>query len=319
MISIIINVYNGEKYIGKCLDSVVNQTYKDLEILIVNDGSTDKTLEICKSYKDNRIKIISTENKRLALSRNIGIENAKGEYLYFIDSDDFIELDTIEYLYNLCKKYNTEIATCRCLDIYNYDFCVKNKKEKVKVISNQEMLEKILLWDNRAEAVWNKLVKRELFDNLRFEDRLINDIAFTYKLLLKTNRVSYSNQIKYYYFKHNESISKQKKENLERSIDLYNVAIERYENIKKVYPSFIANTIGVVHIVAKLYLRKNEKIIEYLTEQDAIKLTQKLFTLKLFKCKMGFREKIKLLLFRINTKLQKKAIKKYLQIKEKLK
>ena len=90
LISIIINVYNGEKYIKKCLDSVINQTYKNLEILIINDGSTDKTLEICKKYKDERIKIITTENQGLSFSRNVGIDNAGGEYLYFVDADDFI-------------------------------------------------------------------------------------------------------------------------------------------------------------------------------------------------------------------------------------
>ena len=104
MISVIINVYNGERYIKKCLDSILNQTYKNLEILIVNDGSTDDTLKICKSYKDSRIRIINTKNKGLSLSRNVGLDNAKGEYLYFIDCDDYIEKDTLEYLYNLCIK-----------------------------------------------------------------------------------------------------------------------------------------------------------------------------------------------------------------------
>ena len=319
MISVIINVYNGEKFIKKCLDSVINQTYKDLEILIINDGSTDNTLKICESYKDKRIKIITTENLGLALSRNVGIDNAKGEYIYFIDADDYIELDALEYLYNLCKKHNIKIATCRSIDINNYNTIVKNTSERVKIISNKEMLEKILLWDNRAEATWNKLIEKDLFNNLRFENRIINDIAFTYKLILKVNNIVYSNQVKYYYFKHEESISIQKKEDLNRCIDLYNVSIERYENIKNIYSDFTANEIGVIYIISKLYLRKNEKVIEYLNNQGAIKFANKLFTLKLFKCKMEFREKIKLVLFRINPKMQKKIINKYLQIKEKLK
>ena len=130
LISVIINVYNGEKFIEKCLDSIVNQTYKNLEILIINDGSTDKTLKICKKNKDKRIKIINTKNMGLSLSRNVGIDNAKGEYLYFVDADDFIELDAIEYLYNLCKKYDVRIATCDPLTIYNYDFIKYERKEK---------------------------------------------------------------------------------------------------------------------------------------------------------------------------------------------
>ena len=118
LITIIINVYNGENFIKKCLESVINQTYKNLEILIINDGSTDNTLRICESYEDERIRIINQENMGLSLARNVGIDEAKGEYLYFIDCDDFVEYDVIEYLYNLCKKYNTLMATCQPITVY---------------------------------------------------------------------------------------------------------------------------------------------------------------------------------------------------------
>ena len=319
LISIIINVYNGERFIKKCLDSVLKQTYSNLEILIVNDGSTDNTFKICESYTDKRIKIIITENLGLSMSRNVGLDNATGDYIYFVDADDYIELDALEYLYNLCKKYNTKIATCRSIDINNYNTKVEKSSENVKIIPNKEMLEKILLWDNRAEAIWNKLIKKELLKNLRFEDRIINDIAFTYKLVLNADNIAFSNQVKYYYFKHENSISNQKKEDFNRSIELYHVSLERYENIKKIYPEFTENKIGVIYIISRLYLRKNEKIIDYLNSCNAIDLFNKLFTLKLFKCKIGFREKIKLVLFRINPKIQKKIINKYLQIKDKLK
>ena len=115
LISVIVNVYNGEKFIKKCLDSIVNQTYKNLEIIIVNDGSTDSTLSICNSYSDDRIKIITTPNQGLGLSRNTGIENANGEYLYFVDADDFIEPDAVEYLYKLIKTYNKPINLYRII------------------------------------------------------------------------------------------------------------------------------------------------------------------------------------------------------------
>lgn len=242
-----------------------------------------------------------------------------GEYLYYIDSDDCIELDTIEYLYNLCKKHNTKIATCKSIDVNNYDIKTRKTYEKVKIISSEKMLKKILLWDNRTEAIWNKLIKKDLLSNLRFENRIISDIAFTYKLFLKNNNIAYSNQVKYYYFKNENGISIQKKEDFNRSIDLYKVSFERYENIKKIYPNLVANRIGVFYIISRLYLRENEKIIEYLNNQNAIKKANKLFTLKLFKCKIGFREKIKLVLFRINPKMQKKIINMYLKIKDKLK
>ena len=240
--------------------------------------------------------------------------------MYFIDSDDFIELDTIEYLYNLCKKYKTDFATCRSVDINDYNYSAKKSSEKVKIISNKEMLEKILLWDNRAEAIWNKLIKKELYDNLRMEDRIITDIAFTYKLPLKTNEIVYSNQIKYYYLKHNDSISIKGREDLNRSIDLYSVILERYEIIKKIYPDFYINEMGVDFVIARLYLRKNPEIIAFLDKNKAINLYKKLFTFKIVFCKhLKFREKIKLILFRVNARFYIWLINFYLKLKRRSK
>ncbi|MBP3802137.1 MAG: glycosyltransferase [Clostridia bacterium] len=322
MISIIINVYNGEKYIKKCLDCIINQTYKDMEILIVNDGSTDNTLSICEEYrlKDERIRIITTENKGLALSRNDGIENSKGEYLYFVDVDDWIELDTIEYLYNLCEKNNTPMAMCGYIEVYDYNVHIQRQKENIKIISSKEMLDMILLWkNNRAAVLWNKLIRRELFDNLRFEKRPTNDITLTYKLVMKIDRIAYSNQIKYYYLRHGESITTEKREDLIRSIDIYNASLERYYYIKNIYPNLESNTLGLLCNIERLYLRKNEEIINYLNNNGVIELFNKLFSFKLLFCKMDWREKFKLILFRINPKLQKSIINIYLKIKRKIK
>lgn len=315
MISVIINVYNGEKYISKCLDCIINQTYKNLEILVINDGSTDKTLDICKSYKDKRVRIITTENRGLALSRNVGIDKARGEYLYFIDVDDLIELDTLEYLYKMCERYNVDISTCKSFDVRNNDYNAVNKKEKIEIISNKEMLKKIFLSEDNTVAVWNKLVKRELFENLRFEKRLSDDILFTHKLVIKTNRIAYSNQYKYYYLKHYESICSKEKENYKWNVDMYKAFIERYNYVKDIYPDFLENDVAILYIIARLYLRENKKIINFLNKQNAIELYKKLFSIKIFKCKLSKREKLKLILFRINPKLQRSIINSYLKIK----
>ena len=109
LISIIINVYNGERYIKKCIDSVICQTYKNIEIIVINDGSVDHTLKILKSYQDKRIKIINQKNKGLSLSRNVGISHAKGKYYYFLDMDDYIEKDTISYLYSLILNHQCDM------------------------------------------------------------------------------------------------------------------------------------------------------------------------------------------------------------------
>ena len=311
LITVIINVYNGEKFINKCLDCIINQTYRNLEILIINDGSTDNTLNIIKKYNDKRIRVISTENKGLSLSRNVGIENAKGDYLYFIDVDDFIELDTIEYLYNLNKKNNTLISTCKCIDVYDYNVNIKNENEKVLIITSKDMLKKILLSTDRTVCIWNKLIHKSLFNNIKFENRIINDVVVTYKLALEVNKISYSNQIKYYYLRHRNATTATQSKNTKRSIDKYNVSIERYNYIKNIYPKFKENNIGMIRVILMLYLNDDKELDNFLEVQNAMKLFKKLFTLKILFCNISFNEKIKIILFRINPKLCRYINRKY--------
>ena len=319
LISVIINVYNGEKFINKCLDCIINQTYKNLEILVINDGSTDNTLSIIKEYKDKRIKVITTENKGLSLSRNVGIDNAKGKYLYFIDVDDFIELDTIEYLYNLIKKYNVDISTCKCVDIYDYNFKIRNKKEKIKVIDSREMLKKILLSTNRTVTIWNKLYKKELFNNLKFENRLMDDLSITHKLAIRSNMIIYSNQIKYYYLRHKNATTAKEIKDIERSIDYYKMTIERYDYINKIYPKLLENKISVLRVITMLYLRNINEVNIFLKKQNALNLFKKFFSLKVLFCNISFNEKIKIILLRINPKLCIYINRKYQSINKKYK
>ena len=310
LISVIINVYNGEKFIKKCLDSVVNQTYKNLEILIINDGSTDSTLKICKSYKDKRIKIITTENQGLSLSRNVGIDNAKGEYLYFIDVDDFIKLDTIEYLYLLCKKYNVDFSSCMPLDIYNYNFKEKQKDEHIFLKDKKEYLEDILLSINRSGTMWNKLIKRELFDNLRFENRISDDLVVVYKLALKIDRCAYSNKRKYYYFRHSESTLAQR--DPKRAIDQYKASLERYNYIKNIYPDMAENDISFLYTIIMVFNHNAEIVDKFLIDNNAQMVFKKLFSLKkIIKSRLNKKEKIKIILYRISPKLERLFQKKY--------
>ena len=302
LITVIINVYNGEKYIKKCLDCVINQTYQNIEILIVNDGSNDNTLNIIKEYKDKRIRIINQKNKGLSLSRNVGIDNAKGKYLFFIDVDDYMDIDTIEYLYNLLKKYNTEISTCETRIIYNNEI-KNNKEEKISVESNIDMVKRVLLSNNRHGAIWNKLIKKELFNNNKFEDRIINDIVVVYKLFLSTDKIAYSNQEKYYYVKSNDSITS--KRNPDRAIDEYKVALERYDYIEKLYPNMIENKIGVLSAIVDVYNHNNKKTDEFLKEQNAKKVFKKYYSSKVLKTKISKKEKAKIFLYRTNPKIER--------------
>lgn len=317
LITVIINVYNAEKFIKRCLDSVVNQTYKNLEILIINDGSTDNTLSICESYNDKRIRIINTNHIGISLARNIGFENAKGEYFYFIDVDDLMENDSIEYLYNLCKKYNTKISACKAMDIYDYNYEVNQADEEVSVISNREMEKKILLSIDRTGSLWNKLYKRELFDNIRCDDRVIYDVIIVTKLILKVDNIAYSNQIKYYYLRHSQSITGINR--TERLIDLYKASNERYVYIKNIYNDFIENEIGLILLTMEIYFNNNKEVDKYFKENKVIKNTKKLFSFKILKSNISTKIKIKIILFMINSKLCRLVAKKYQNVKYKYK
>ena len=315
LITVIINVYNQEKYIAKCLESIINQTYRNLEILIINDGSTDNTLKICENYKDERIRIITTNNMGLSMSRNVGIENAQGEYLYFVDSDDYVELDVIEYLYNMIKKYNVSISTCDALEIYNYDFKVKNKKEKIQVVSNKEILTRILLSLDRSGTTWNKLSKKELYNKNKFQDRIVNDVVVTYKIALECDKIAYSNQIKYYYFRHSDSIMGKQK--IDREMDMYKAALERYLYIKNIYPKLKENEASFLLMIITLYCHNNKNVNMFLKNEGALKLYKKIFSFKYLKAKIKKKEKIKLILFRINPKFCSFLMNKYLKLKRK--
>ena len=313
MISIILPVFNSEKYIKRCLDSLVNQTYKDLEIIIINDGSTDNTLKICKGYNDDRIKIINKKCKNISLVRNVGLDIFKGDYVYFIDSDDYIEKDTIEYLYNLCESNNVSMATTKCLDIYNYDFKVKNDKEKITLLSSEDYMKRVLLSTNREVAIWNKLIKRDVIKDLRFYDRIITDILFTYRVVLNVDKVIFSNQIKYFYFNHGNSYSHSKNDNYDRIKDMYRAYLERYNDIKKIYPKMIENEASILWLIPRRYLSSNKDIIKYLNKNGAVKLFNKLFSFKVLKCNLGFKEKIKIVLFRISPKLHNMVMHNYIK------
>ena len=174
-ISIIVPIYNAEKYIEKCLDSLINQTKKELEIILINDGSKDKTEEIIKKYKDDRIRYFKNKNQGIGKTRNFGIEKATGEYLMFIDSDDFLAKEACEFLYEKARKENSDLVICDFYKIYE-----DNRLEEIMLPTfKPTTLKKMpnLLLDINL-APWNKLYKTSLIkenkikfiENLKYED-----------------------------------------------------------------------------------------------------------------------------------------------------
>jgi len=216
LISIIVPVYKVEKYLSDCIDSVINQTYKNLEIILIDDGSPDNCGKICDEYakQDNRIKVIHKENGGLSSARNAGLDVAKGEYISFIDSDDAISFDFIQRLYGLCLKNQVDISVCSLTrfeteidlrDIRN----MERISEEVEIKSTREMSARINSRNSLpATVVWNKLYKRYIYENLRFPvGKIIEDQFTTYKAydICKTD-VAVSNLELYYYRENPTSI-----------------------------------------------------------------------------------------------------------------
>ncbi|MBQ8684595.1 MAG: glycosyltransferase [Clostridia bacterium] len=195
LVSIIIPVYNVEKYLPICIESVVNQTYRALELLLIDDGSTDNSGKICDEYagKDSRIKVLHKENGGVSLARNIGLDKASGEYIAFIDSDDIIEADMIERLIYEMDD-DTDIVECEFYEFYEYD-----KKGRINKYTNAyygEICDKtqalIGFFDGTIKwSIWNKLYKAKLLKNIRFDTnlRVGEDALFVINCCDKANKI----------------------------------------------------------------------------------------------------------------------------------
>ncbi|AMQ07887.1 glycosyltransferase family 2 protein [Sporosarcina psychrophila] len=210
LVSIIVPIYKVEKYLHRCVESILNQTYKNLEIVLVNDGSPDGCGEICDEYAklDERVKVIHKNNGGLSDARNAGIEIAKGEYITFIDSDDWIHVGYIEKLYKLLKKTDSDISVGNFIRISTENTQVENSKEVVYEYSNIEALEQ-LLGEFYVQMViaCGKLYKRKLFDDIRFPlGRIHEDEFTTYKLIYKAKKVVLTTSQLLYYWQRENSI-----------------------------------------------------------------------------------------------------------------
>ncbi|MDU4937967.1 MAG: glycosyltransferase family 2 protein [Clostridium sp.] len=203
LISIIIPVYNVRNYIEKCLYSVINQTYSNIEIIIVDDGSTDGSSEVCDEIasKDNRIKVIHKENGGLSDARNKGIENANGEYILFLDSDDWVKKSWCERMYELLKENDADISVCNYYKVISEEEILENDEIKIKHMDNIEALNNIYTEDNvQYILAWNKLYKKSLFKELRYPFGKVHEDEFlTPEILYLSEKVVVTNEKLMYY------------------------------------------------------------------------------------------------------------------------
>lgn len=208
LISIIIPVYNMEKYLNNCLDSVINQSYSNLEILLIDDGSTDRSSKICKEYskKDNRIKYYKKKNGGLSSARNYGINKCTGKYIGFIDSDDIIHKDMFKILYNNIIKSNADMSICEVTRF--------NKEPNYYITDNYQIYNnidvlKIILEDRKIfNFAVNKLYKKELIKDIKFPlNKVQEDVGTIYKFIINTKKIVYTESRLYGYYTRNDSLS----------------------------------------------------------------------------------------------------------------
>lgn len=204
-ISVIVPIYNAEKYLNKCVDSLINQTKKELEFILVNDGSTDKTEEIIKSYKDSRIKYFKNKNQGIGKTRNFGIEKATGKYIMFLDSDDYLKNNACEILYKSVEKTDADLAICDFYKIYD-----SGVEEKIKLLSfKPTTLRKTPSLVNEINlAPWNKLYKKELItkNKIKFVENLkYEDAPFVIEAFSKAGKIIKVDEYLNYYLIHGNS------------------------------------------------------------------------------------------------------------------
>jgi glycosyltransferase involved in cell wall biosynthesis len=235
-ISIIIPVYKTETYLRRCLDSVVGQTYKNLEIILVDDGSPDGCGEICDAYAaaDSRVKVIHQQNRGLSVARNEGLKIASGDYYGFVDSDDWIDSDMFETLYQGAIQHGADIAIC------GYYFVMGDKYKEIKeehttLYDREDAIHHLLVDEKITNHVWNKLYKKELFEGVHFPPgRTFEDIGTTYKLFEKAGKIVFLNSCQYYYLQREDGIIGGG--NIQQAVDRCVMMHSRYQDLIERYP-----------------------------------------------------------------------------------
>lgn len=211
LISIIVPIYNVEQYLPKCIDSILNQTYHNLEVWLVDDGSPDRCGEICDEYaqKDARIKVIHKKNGGLSDARNVALDVMTGEYVVCVDSDDYITPTHIEGLYHLIEKYGAEVAVNNSCNFLEGTTPHPAKKAENDIVfdSGLKAVEAMFYQELYDTCAWGKMYKANLFDGIRYPKGLLfEDLPTTYRLLLKASKVVFNDEQSYFYLLRSNSI-----------------------------------------------------------------------------------------------------------------
>ena len=283
MISIIIPIFNVEQYLKQCLDSVLSQTYEDFEVLLINDGSTDSSENICKEYiqKDKRFHLITTANRGLSAARNTGIQNAKGEWIMFIDSDDYVDPEFCRVPFEAARTSNADVV------IFKRIVIDKNGNKQKSIYKAKNRPEGIITFEQAIDfgenVIWNKLYKKTLFKDIVFpEGKYFEDIFITPCLLHKASIIYIMPVALYYYRKRNNSLSNQRTSKAKS--DAFEAYLDKYDYLISFgYPKEKAETIldRINGIPNNLSLKRKGMLVVWKLNKPLFEFICKLLKLKL--------------------------------------
>lgn len=243
LVSIIIPVYNVEQYLNRCISSIVNQTYPNLQIILVDDGSPDNCPKICDLWKkkDSRIEVIHKENGGLSSARNAGLHCAKGDYVLFVDSDDWISINMIEEMIKAMNKNNVDMVVCQFVKAYPNGKVAQQESHHGNKILNVKDTICLLLYDNQiTNHVWRNLYKRNLLPNNLFPEGMnYEDVYVMASLFLLCKKILYLDKAYYYYFQNNSGIVRTI--TYKNCCDHYRALENSYSSILKRYPNLAQN------------------------------------------------------------------------------
>lgn len=252
-VSVIVPVYNGEKYIRKCIDSILNQTFKNLECIVIDDGSTDKTLKVLKKYSDPRLKVITKVNSGVSSCRNLGIEKAKGKYLDFVDADDWLTPEAIALKYKAMINHNVDLVVSDFYRVINDRLSSKSQFKKEAVISRKQYALKMS--EKPAEfyygVLWNKLYKKDIID--KYGLRMLEDVDWCEDVIFNMEYIKHAKKIfilkspTYYYVRTKGSLVYNTSENM------ITRTVKMKLNVFGYYKKFLDETLGKEETALELY------------------------------------------------------------------
>ncbi|WP_321995068.1 glycosyltransferase family 2 protein [Clostridium butyricum] len=275
LISVILPIYNIEKYLPTCMEALFNQTYKNLEFILIDDGSRKECSNLCDSYLDidKRVVVYHKENGGLSDARNYGIKRSNGEYITCIDPDDYVDFDYVEYLFTVLNKYRCKMSICQHRIKYDNGSIKDNGRKQDEDIGTKLCIERMLYHDVIDTSAWGKLYHRSLFDKIEYpKGKLFEDIGTTYALMMKCEKIAVGYESKYNYIFHNNSIvngefKPNKLDMLEMTDKMATDVIDRYPELwkgvqrRQVYARF--STLNqMLNVVG--YDKERQEILDYI-------------------------------------------------------